>query len=176
MARMLVSAKGAYYRTADGRELFDCLSVMWCCPLGHGHPRLVEALKRQAETLDYCPAFQMSNPVTIGLAQRIAELAPPGLDRVFFANSGSESVDTAIKIAIGYHRVRGEASRIRMIGRQRGYPGVELAGISLGGMVANRKMFAPLMLNGVDHLPHTHEKSRMDFSRGQPAWGTHLAD
>lgn len=173
--RILVSAKGAYYRTADGRELFDCLSGMWCCPLGHGHPKLIEALKKQAETMDYCPAFQLSNPVTLKLAQRVADLAPAGLDHVFFAGSGSEAIDTALKIALGFHRLRGEASRFRMIGRERGYHGAGFGGTSVGGMPANRKMFAPLMLNGVDHLPHTHDISHMAFSRGQPEWGAHLA-
>lgn len=175
-ARILVSAKGAYYRTADGRDLFDCLSGLWCCPLGHAHPKIVEALQRQAETMDYCTAFQVSNPVTLRLAERIADMAPDGLDHVFFVNSGSESVDTALKMALGYHRIRGEASRTRMIGRERGYHGVGFGGISVGGMVANRKMFAPLMLNGVDHLPHTHDPSQMAFTRGQPTWGAHLAD
>jgi beta-alanine--pyruvate transaminase len=175
-ARTLVSAKGAYYRSAEGRELFDCLSAMWCCPLGHGHPKLVEALTQQAETMDYCPAFQMSNPVTLKLAERIADMAPEGLDHVFFTNSGSEAIDTALKIAVGFHRLRGEASRTRMIGRERGYHGVGFGGTSIGGMSANRKMFAPLMLNGVDHLPHTHDPAHMAFSRGEPTWGAHLAN
>jgi beta-alanine--pyruvate transaminase len=174
-SRTMVSAKGAYYRSADGRELFDCLSGMWCCQLGHGHPKLIEALKQQAETLDYCPAFQLSNPVTLRLAERIADMAPAGLDHVFFTNSGSEAIDTSLKIALGFHRLRGEASRTRMIGRERGYHGAGFGGTSIGGMPANRKMFAPLMLNGVDHLPHTHDPSQMAFSRGQPAWGAHLA-
>jgi beta-alanine--pyruvate transaminase len=173
--RILASAKGAYYTTTDGRELFDCLSGMWCCGLGHGHPKLVEALKRQAETLDYSPAFQFSNPVTLRLAERIADMAPEGLDHVFFTNSGSEAIDTALKIALGYHRMHGEPTRFRMIGRERGYHGVGFGGVSIGGMPANRKMFAPLMLNGVDHLPHTHDLSQMAFSKGQPAWGAHLA-
>jgi beta-alanine--pyruvate transaminase len=175
-ARVIVSGEGAYYRTATGRTLFDCLSGLWCCPLGHGHPKLVEALTRQARTLDYGTAFQMSNPVTLKLAERIAGMAPEGLDHVFFANSGSESVDTALKIALGYHRLRGDASRIRMIGRERGYHGAGFGGISVGGMVGNRKLFAPLMLPGVDHLPHTYNAGEMAFSRGQPAWGAHLAD
>ncbi len=174
--KMVVSAKGAYYRTEDGRELFDCLSGMWCCPLGHAHPKIVEAFTRQAQTLDYSPAFQVGNPVTFKLAERIADLAPAGLDHVFFANSGSEAVDTALKIALAYHRVRGEASRFRMIGRERAYHGVGFGGISVGGMAANRKAFATAMLPGVDHLPHTWNLSQMAFSRGQPTWGLHLAD
>ena len=174
--RILVSAKGAYYRTADGRRLFDCLSGLWCCPLGHGHPKIVEALKHQAETLDYCTAFQVSNPVTLRLAARIADMAPAGLDHVFFANSGSESIDSAIKIALGYHSVRGEAARFRMIGREHGYHGAGFGGISVGGMMANRRLFAPLLLNGTDHLRHTHDLEKMAFTRGQPAWGAHFAE
>ena len=174
--RIIVSAKGAYYRTAEGQALFDSLSGLWCCPLGHGHPRIVEALTRQAQTLDYCTAFQIGNPVTLRLAERIADMAPAGLDHVFFANSGSESVDTALKIALGYHRLRGEAGRFRMIGREKGYHGVGFGGMSVGGMVANRKMFATAMIPGVDHLRHTHDYAEMAFSRGQPAWGGHLAD
>ncbi|MBB5189717.1 beta-alanine--pyruvate transaminase [Silvimonas terrae] len=174
--RTLVSAKGAYYQTAEGKTLFDCLSGLWCSALGHGDPRIAQTLKEQAETLDYSTAFQLANPQTLRLAERIAHLAPQGLDHVFFCNSGSESVDTALKMAIGYHRLRGEATRTRLIGRERGYHGVGMGGISVGGMVANRKMFAPLMLNGVDHLPHTWNLSQMAFSRGQPKWGAHLAD
>lgn len=174
--RIITSAKGAYYRTAEGRTLFDSLSGLWCCPLGHAEPRIVEALRRQAETLDYCTAFQMSNPVTLRLAERIAGMAPEGLDRVFFTNSGSEAVDTALKIALGYHRLRGEAGRFRMIGREKGYHGVGFGGMSVGGMVANRKMFASAMIPGVDHLRHTHDPAEMAFSKGQPAWGAHLAD
>ncbi|MFA6313420.1 MAG: aspartate aminotransferase family protein [Sterolibacterium sp.] len=174
--KLVVSAKGAYYRTEDGRELFDCLSGMWCCPLGHAHPKIVEALARQAETLDYSPAFQVGNSATFRLAERIAGMAPAGLDHVFFANSGSEAVDTALKIALAYHRVRGDAGRFRLIGRERAYHGVGFGGISVGGMVANRKAFASAMLPGVDHLPHTWNLSAMAFSRGQPTWGAHLAD
>src|SRR5689334_7367475 len=175
-SRVLASAEGAYYTTTEGKRLFDCLSGLWCCPLGHGHPHIAEALKRQAESLDYSTAFQISNPVTLSFAARVAAMAPPSLDKVFFTNSGSESVDTAIKIAVAYHRARGEASRFRIIGRERGYHGVGIGGISVGGMVANRKMFAPLMMPGVDHLPHTYSHADMAFSRGQPTWGAHLAD
>lgn len=174
--KMLVAAKGAYYCTDTGKELFDCLSGLWCCPLGHGHPRIVEAVALQAQTLDYCTAFQTSNPDTVRLAGRIADMAPDGLNHVFFTNSGSESIDTALKIALGYHRVRGEGSRFRMIGRERGYHGVGFGGISVGGIVSNRKMFATAMLPGVDHLPHTHNPAEMAFSHGQPQWGAHLAD
>ena len=174
--RIIVAGRGAYYRTAEGEELFDCLSGLWCCPLGHGHPKIVEALRNQAETLDYCPSFQLGNPLTFRLAERVANMAPAGLDHVFFANSGSESVDTALKIAIAYHRARGDAARTRLIGRERGYHGVGLGGISVGGMVSNRKTFASMMIPGVDHLRHTWDPAQMAFSRGQPAWGAELAD
>jgi beta-alanine--pyruvate transaminase len=174
--RIIVSAEGPYYRTANGHTLFDALSGLWCSPLGHGHPRIVEALKRQAETLDYCAPFQLSNPTTIRLAERVAGLAPAGLNRVFFVNSGSESVDTALKIALGYHRMRGEAHRFRMIGREKGYHGVGFGGMSVGGIVPNRTMFAPAMLPGADHLRHTYDPAEMAFSKGQPAWGAHFAD
>jgi beta-alanine--pyruvate transaminase len=174
--KMVVSAKGAYYRTDDGRQLFDTLSGLWCCPLGHAHPKIVEAFKQQAEVLDYAPAFQIGNATTFKLAERIADMAPAGLDRVFFVNSGSESVDTALKIALSYHRVRGEGGRFRLIGRERAYHGVGFGGISVGGMVANRKAFATLMLPGVDHLSHPWNPAEMAFTRGQPSWGKHLAE
>jgi beta-alanine--pyruvate transaminase len=174
--RLLASAQGAYYTTVEGARLFDALSGLWCVNLGHGHPRIAAALQRQFATLDYSPAFQMGYPETFRLAGRIAALAPAGLDRVFFANSGSEAVDTALKIALGFHRVRGEAARTRLIGRERGYHGVGFGGISVGGMVANRKMFPSAQLVGVDHLPHTLDYRRMGFSRGQPQWGAELAD
>ncbi|MEJ0092082.1 MAG: aspartate aminotransferase family protein [Methylocella sp.] len=174
--RFMASAKGAYYQNVDGRSLFDSLSGLWCCPIGHGHPKIVEALKQQAETLDYAPPFQISNPVTVRLAERVAGMAPAGLDRVFFTNSGSEAVDTALKIALGYHRLRGEGHRFRMIGRERAYHGVGFGGLSVGGMVGNRKMFAPALLPGVDHLRHTYNAAEMAFSRGQPNWGADLAD
>jgi beta-alanine--pyruvate transaminase len=174
--RMLARAEGAYYTTVDGRRLFDCLSGMWCSPLGHAHPAIVEAISTQVRELDYSPAFQFGHPKIFELAERVAALAPRGLSQVFFTNSGSESVDSALKIAIAYHRMKGQASRTRIVGRERGYHGVGMGGISVGGMVANRKMFAPLMIPGVDHLPHTHNLAEMAFSRGQPQWGAHLAD
>jgi beta-alanine--pyruvate transaminase len=174
--KIVASAKGAYYTTDDGQRLFDCLSGLWCTPLGHGHPRIVEAITRQAQTLDYSPAFQFCNPMTLSLADRVAGMAPEGMTRVFFTNSGSEAVDTALKVAYGYQRLRGEGSRTRFIGRERGYHGVGFGGMAVGGMVANRKMFGPIMIPGVDHLPHTFNLSQMAFSRGQPAWGAHLAD
>jgi beta-alanine--pyruvate transaminase len=174
--RMLVRAEGAYYWTDHGQRLFDCLSGLWCSPLGHGHPKIADAVARQVKELDYVPAFQMGHPKIFSLAGRIAGMAPQGLDHVFFGNSGSEAVDSALKIAVAYHRMKGEAARTRMIGRERGYHGVGLGGTSVGGMVNNRKMFAPLLVPGVDHLPHTWDPKQMAFSRGQPAWGAHLAD
>jgi beta-alanine--pyruvate transaminase len=174
--RMIVRAEGAYYWTVDGQRLFDCLSGLWCCPLGHGHPKIADAVARQVKELDYAPAFQMGHPKIFSLASRIAGMAPQGMTHVFFGNSGSEAVDSALKIAVAWHRMKGEASRTRMIGRERGYHGVGLGGTSVGGMVNNRKMFAPLLVPGVDHLPHTWDPKQMAFSRGQPAWGAHLAD
>src|SRR6266700_2697107 len=175
-SRILARAEGAYYTTVEGRRLFDCLSGLWCCPLGHGHPKIAEAVARQVRELDYSPAFQMGHPKIFSLAERIVELAPAGMSQVFFANSGSEAVDTALKIAVAYHRIKGEAARTRLIGRERGYHGVGLGGISVGGIAPNRKMFAPLLLQGVDHLPHTYNAAEMAFSRGQPKWGAHLGE
>jgi beta-alanine--pyruvate transaminase len=174
--RIIESATGAYYTFADKTRVFDCLSGLWCTPLGHAHPRIVRAVSEQVQRLDYSPGFQLGHAPAFQLAARIAALAGRPHDRVFFVNSGSEAVDTALKIAIGYHRVRGEATRTRVIGRERGYHGVGLGGISVGGMVANRKMFASMMMPGVDHLPHTYSLKDMRFSRGQPHWGLHLAD
>ncbi len=174
--RLIASAKGAYFTLKDGRRLYDCLSGLWCSPLGHSHPRIVEAVKRQLDTLDFAPSFQMGHEPAFELASRITQLAGRPNDRVFFVNSGSESVDTALKIAVAYHRARGEASRTRIIGRERGYHGVGMGGISVGGIAPNRKMFAPLMIPGVDHLPHTYTPAEMAYSVGQPTWGAHLAD
>jgi len=174
--RMLESAAGAYYTLSDGRRVFDCLSGLWCTPLGHAHPAIVAAVQQQVQQLDFSPGFQLGHRGAFELAARIAALAGRPNDRVFFVNSGSEAVDTALKIAIAYHRARGDAARTRVIGRERGYHGVGLGGISVGGIVANRKMFAPLMMLGVDHLPHTYSAADMRFSRGQPQWGLHLAE
>jgi beta-alanine--pyruvate transaminase len=174
--RLIVSGKGKHYRLADGREVFDCLSGLWCSPLGHSHPHIVEAVQRQVATLDFSPSFQMGHPAAFSLARRITQIAGRPDDRVFFVNSGSEAVDTAMKIAVAYHRVRGEASRTRFIGRERAYHGVGMGGISVGGIAANRKMFAPLMIPGVDHLPHTWNPAEMAYSHGQPTWGAHLAE
>lgn len=175
-SKLITGAEGAYFILSDGRKVFDALSGLWCCPLGHGNPKIVEALAKQAKTLDYATAFQFANPVTLSLAERIAAMAPEGLTRVFFDNSGSESVDTALKVAYGYQRLRGEGGRTRFIGREKGYHGVGFGGMSVGGMVANRKMFGPIMVPGVDHLPHTYNLSQMAFSKGMPTWGAHLAD
>jgi beta-alanine--pyruvate transaminase len=174
--RLVVEAAGMHYTTADGRRIVDGLSGLWCCNAGHRHPKIVEAVTRQLGRLDYSPPFQTMHDKGFELASALAALAPPGLDHVFFANSGSEAVDTALKIALAYHRARGEGGRFRLIGREKGYHGVGFGGISVGGIVANRKAFAPALLPGVDHLPHTHDLARMAFSRGMPAWGAHLAD
>jgi beta-alanine--pyruvate transaminase len=173
--RLLVEAEGMYYKTMDGRRILDGFAGLWCCNAGHCRKPIAEAIARQAATMDYAPAFQMGHPLSFQLASRIAKLAPGNLVHVFFCNSGSEAVDTALKIALGLHRVQGHGERIRFIGRERGYHGVGFGGISVGGIPANRKMFGT-MLNGVDHLPHTHNLEKNAFSRGQPAWGAHLAD
>jgi len=172
--RLLVSAEGMYYTTVDGRRVIDGLSGLWCSNAGHRHPRIVEAVKKQLDTLDYAAAFQMNHPRAFELAGRIVEVAPAGFDHVFFVNSGSEACDTALKIALAWHRVRGEGTRTRFVGREKGYHGVGFGGMSVGGIGANRKAFG-VMLPGVDHLPHTHEPERMAFTRGQPTWGAHLA-
>ncbi len=172
--RMFVAAEGVHYTTAEGRKVLDGTAGLWCCNAGHKRPKIVEAIQRQAEELDYAPAFQMGHPKAFELANRLVDIAPEGMDHVFYTNSGSESVETALKIAIAYHRARGDAGRTRLIGRERGYHGVNFGGISVGGIVANRKHFGSL-LNGVDHMPHTHLKENA-HSRGQPEHGAHLAD
>jgi beta-alanine--pyruvate transaminase len=173
--RLLVQADGMYYTTDDGRRVLDAIAGLWCCNAGHSRKPIVAAIAQQAAVLDFAPPFQMAHPLAFELANRIVDLAPPSLNHVFFCNSGSEAVDTALKIALAYHRVRGEGGRTRLIGRERGYHGVGFGGISVGGMVANRKMFGAL-LAGVDHLPHTHSLEHNAFTRGEPEWGAHLAD
>ncbi|MDE0179070.1 MAG: aminotransferase class III-fold pyridoxal phosphate-dependent enzyme, partial [Gammaproteobacteria bacterium] len=173
--RLVVSASGTRYRTDDGRELLDGMSGMWCCNAGHSHPRIVEAIRRQAAELDYATAFQVGHPTVFRLAERLAGMAPADLDAVFFTNSGSESVDTALKIALAYHHARGEPSRTRFVGRERGYHGAGFGGMSVGGIGNNRKAFGA-HLPGVVHLPQTHDLEHQAFSRGQPTWGAHLAD
>jgi beta-alanine--pyruvate transaminase len=173
--RLLVAAEGMYYTTADGRQILDGTAGMWCVNAGHGNRRIIEAVRDQVAELDYSPAFQMGHPKAFQLANRVVQLMPGDLDHVFFTNSGSESVDTALKIAIAYHRVSGQATRTRLIGRERGYHGVGFGGISVGGMANNRRFFGSL-LTGVDHLPQTHDREHQAFSRGQPEWGAHLAE
>ncbi|MGH9321820.1 MAG: aspartate aminotransferase family protein [Vicinamibacteria bacterium] len=173
--RFLVGAEGMHYVAEDGRKILDAVAGLWCVNAGHGRKRITEAVQKQIAQLDYAPGFQMGHPGAFQLAQRLAEIAPSGLDHVFFTNSGSESVDTALKIALAYHRVRGEGTRQRLIGRERGYHGVGFGGISVGGIANNRKFFGSL-LSGVDHLPHTHDLGHNAFSRGEPSWGAHLAD
>jgi beta-alanine--pyruvate transaminase len=173
--RMLVSAEGMYYRDAAGNTILDGTAGLWCVPVGHGQPRIVKAVQDMVATLDYAPSFQMGHPAAFELAERLKQYTGGRFSQVFYTNSGSESVDTALKIALAYHRVRGDASRTRLIGRERGYHGVGFGGISVGGIAGNRKTFGPL-LAGVDHLPHTHNLQENAFTRGEPAWGTHLAD
>jgi beta-alanine--pyruvate transaminase len=172
--RLIVSARGMYYAAEDGRQILDGTSGLWCVNAGHGRAEIAAAVQQQLLTLDYAPSYQIGHPVAFELAGAIAGLTPPGLDRVFFANSGSEAVDTALKIALAYHRARGEGQRTRFIGRERGYHGVGFGGISVGGLVNNRRAF--VTLPGVDHLPHTHDPARDPFARGQPAHGVELAD
>ena len=173
---MMATAEGMYYTTTDGKKVLDGISGLWCCNAGHCHPKIVTAIQTQAASLDYVTAFQMGHPGVFELAEKLTEMAPGKLDYAFFANSGSEAVDTALKIALAYHRVRGEGQRTRLIGREKGYHGVGFGGISVGGMSPNRKMYANTLLPGVDHLPHTHHLSENAYSRGQPEWGAHLAD
>ncbi|SDH47452.1 aspartate aminotransferase family protein [Roseospirillum parvum] len=173
--RLLVSAKDMHYTSHDGRQVMDGTAGLWCVNAGHARPRIVEAVQKAVATLDYAPAFQFGHPGAFELASRLADMMPGDLDHVFFTNSGSESVDTALKIALAYHRARGDSARTRLIGRERGYHGVGFGGISVGGIVSNRKTFGPL-LPGVDHLPHTYSLEHQAFSRGEPEWGAHLAD
>ncbi|WP_298235936.1 aspartate aminotransferase family protein [uncultured Azohydromonas sp.] len=173
--RLLARAEGMHYWTPEGRQVLDGVAGLWCVNAGHARPRIVQAIAQQASVLDYAPPFQMGHPQAFELAEELVRLTPPGLDRVFFTNSGSESVETALKMALAYHRVRGEGSRTRLIGRERGYHGVNFGGISVGGIVGNRKLFGTL-LSGVDHLRHTHDPARNAYSFGQPAHGAELAD
>ncbi len=173
--RLLVSAKDMHYTTHDGRSVLDGTAGLWCVNAGHGREKIVNALKAQLDRLDFAPTFQMGHPQAFAAAQKIAALAPAGLDHVFFANSGSEAVDSALKIALAYHRARGEGQRTVLIGRERGYHGTGFGGISVGGMTNNRKTFGSL-LPRVDHLPHTWNLEHQAYSHGQPEWGAHLAD
>ena len=173
--RMLVGAKDMHYTAADGRQILDGTAGLWCCNAGHGRPKVVEAIQKQAAELDYAPAFQMGHPKAFELAARLSAMMPKPLDHVFFTNSGSESVETALKTAIAYHRAKGNAAKTRLIGRQRGYHGVNFGGISVGGISGNRKMFGGL-LTGVDHIRDTHDIERNAFTRGQPEYGAEFAD
>lgn len=173
--RILVSAEGVHYTTADGRKILDGVAGLWCVNAGHGRKEIAQAVERQLQTLDYATAFQMGHPGAFELAARLARIAPPGLDRVFFVNSGSEAVDTALKIALAYHRARGEGQRTRFIGRERAYHGAGFGGISVGGIMNNRQAFGA-MLPAVDHLPHTADIALNAFSRGLPEYGAELAN
>src|SRR5882757_7847952 len=173
--RLFASAEGMYYTSVDGRKVIDGSAGLWCVNAGHGRREIAAAVERQLMTLDFAPSFNMGHPLAFDFAERLAEIAPKGLDRIFFTNSGSESVDTALKIALAYHRAAGQPTRTRLIGRERGYHGVGFGGMSVGGMVANRRAFAT-HLPGVDHIRHTHDLARNAFSKGQPEHGAELAD
>lgn len=173
--RILVSARDMHYTSHDGRQILDGSAGLWCVNAGHSREKIVKAIQQNAENLDFAPSFQFSNPMAFELATRVAELTPDPLNRIFFTNSGSEAVDTALKIALAYHQARGEGQRTRLIGRERGYHGVGFGGISVGGIVKNRAAFGTL-LTGVDHLPHTHDLSRNAFTKGEPEHGAELAD
>jgi len=173
--RLLVGAKGNYYTSHDGRQILDGTAGLWCCNAGHGDPRIVSAIQEQVATLDYAPSFQMGHPAAFEVASRLTQLAPEGFDKVFFCSSGSEAVDSALKIALAYQRAIGQGSRTRLIGRERGYHGVGFGGTSVGGIVGNRRQFGAL-LAGVDHIRHTHDLDRNAFTRGQPEHGVELAE
>ncbi len=174
--RLLTGAKDMYYTTADGRQIVDGTAGLWCVNAGHGRQEIIDAISKQTAELDYAPSFQLGHLDSFRAASAVAGLMPQGMDRIFFTNSGSESVDTSLKIALAYHRARGEGQRTRLIGRERGYHGVGFGGISVGGISPNRKTFSGALLPHVDHLPHTHDLSKNANSRGQPAWGEHFAD
>ncbi|MCB1417712.1 MAG: aminotransferase class III-fold pyridoxal phosphate-dependent enzyme, partial [Notoacmeibacter sp.] len=172
--RMLAGAKDMHYTTTDGRQVLDGTAGLWCVNAGHCRPKITEAIREQAGELDYAPAFQMGHPKAFELANRLIDIAPKGMEHVLFTNSGSESVETALKVALAYHRAKGEGARSRLIGRERGYHGVNFGGISVGGIVTNRKMFGTL-LTGVDHMPHTHFPDKNRHTRGVPEHGGDIA-
>ena len=174
--RLLVSARDMHYVAADGRRILDGTAGLWCVNAGHAREPIVRAIAEQAATLDYAPGFQMGHPLAFELARRVATLTPDDLNRVFFTNSGSEAVDTALKIALAYWKARGEPERVRFVGRRRGYHGVGFGGTSVGGIAANQRQFEGQLLPNVDHLADTHRLEHNAFSRGQPAWGAELAD
>jgi beta-alanine--pyruvate transaminase len=173
--RLLARAEGMHYWTPEGRQVLDGTSGLWCVNAGHCRPKIVEAVRRQVGEMDFAPTFNMGHPIAFEFAERLARIAPPGFSRVFFTNSGSESADTALKIALAYHRARGEAGRYRLIGRERGYHGVNFGGMAVGGITNNKKMFGPGVA-GVDHIRHTHDPARNSFSRNQPKHGAEFAD
>lgn len=173
--RLMVAAQGMYYTTADGRQVLDGTAGLWCVNAGHGRTEIIQVVTAQMSQLDYAPAFQMGHPIAFDLAARLAKMLPGDLNHVFFTNSGSEAVDSALKIAIAYHRAKGNGTRQRLIGRERGYHGVGFGGMSVGGIATVRKFFGGLLV-GVDHLPHTHNLEHNAFSQGQPQWGGHLAE
>jgi beta-alanine--pyruvate transaminase len=174
--RLLAGAKDMHYVTHDGRKVLDGIAGLWCVNAGHCREPIVNAIQKQAATMDYATAFNMSHPGAFQAAESLVRISPKGLDHVFFVNSGSEAVDTALKIALAYHRAKGNGHRHRLIGRERSYHGVGFGGISVGGIVPNRKVFSSALIPGVDHLPHTHNLEKNAYSRGQPEWGAHLAD
>ena len=173
--RLLTSAKGMYYKSDDGREVLDGIAGLWCTNAGHCHPKIVAAVQNQAAELDYATAFNMSHPKAFELAEKVSSLTPKGLDRIFYGNSGSEAVETAMKVALAYHASKGDGQKTKFVGREKGYHGVNFGGVSVGGLTPNRKSFGPL-LPGIDHMPHTWDTEHMAFSKGQPEWGLHLAD
>jgi beta-alanine--pyruvate transaminase len=172
--RLFVGAKDMHYTTHDGRQVLDGTAGLWCVNAGHCRPKITEAIRQQAGELDYAPAFQLGHPKAFELANRLVDIAPDGMNHVLYTNSGSESVETALKVALAYHRVKGNGSRFRLIGRERGYHGVNFGGISVGGIVSNRKMFGTL-LTGVDHMPHTHQPDKNRFTKGEPEHGGDIA-
>ena len=174
--KLVTAAKDMHFTTAEGKQVLDGLATLWCVNAGHSRPRIVEAIARQAGELDFAASFSISHPLAFRLAERIAALAPKGLGHVFFTSSGSEAIDTALKIAIAYHRLRGEGTRTRFVGRERSYHGVNIAGMSIGGVASNRKAYGGVLLPGVDHLRHTHGLAQNYFSKGEPAHGAELAD
>jgi len=174
--RIITGASGHHYTAADGSKIYDMFSGLWTSGIGHCHPKIVEAVQKQVASLDYCMSFQLSNEIAFELAERIVDMAPDGFSNCFFTNSGSESVDTALKIALGYHRARGEGNRTRLIGREKGYHGVNFGGMSVGGIVPNRKIFSANLIPGVDHIRHTFDLEKNAFSRGLPEHGAELAD
>ena len=173
--RMLARAEGMSYFTPEGREILDGTAGLWCCNAGHGRREIVEAIQKQAAVMDFAPTFQLGHPIAFEAAARVAELTPEGMDRVFFVNSGSEAADTALKIALAWHKARGDSQRVRLVGRERGYHGVGFGGMSVGGIGPNRKQFGA-QLPYVDHLPHTHGVPGNLFARGLPENGANLAD